>query len=269
MDNRIGQQLGNYRLLDLLGIGVLTKAYLGKHIHSDTLAAIKVLNTPLSEKSDIGVFQAEVRDAARLHHTNIISILDFGVENGTAFFVVTYVPRGTFSQNYPKGSRLAPITILPWIKQMCSALQYAHNHYIVHRDIRPENILLGENNEVLLDHFGSYLVPVLSRNQWTGAGPLVYLAPEQITGRVDLTSDQYALGVVIYEWLCGKPPYEGTQMEILTQLFSAQPPPPLCKTIPALSPAIEQVVVKALAKDPHQRFPGMLDFAQAFERACS
>jgi serine/threonine protein kinase len=269
MDNRIGQQLGNYRLLDLLGIGALTKVYLGKHIHIDILAAIKVLNTPLIEKSDIGVFQAEAHVAARLHHTNIVRILDFGVEDATAFFVATYVPHGTFPRNYPKGSRLLPITILPWVKQICSALQYAHNHHIVHRDIRPENILLGDNNEVLLDHFGSYLVPGLSENRWIDVGPLAYLAPEQIGGRVDLASDQYALGVVTYEWLCGKLPYEGTQMEILTQLLSDVPPPPLRKAIPTLSPAIEQVVLKALTKDPQQRFPSIQDFANAFERACS
>src|SRR5436309_1225449 len=113
MDDRIGQQLGNYRLVELLGIGPFTKVYLGKHILIDTLAAIKVSNTPFIEESAMARFQVEAHVVAKLHHPNILSILDFGVEDTTAFFVVTYAPRGTFPRNYPKGSCLSPITVLP------------------------------------------------------------------------------------------------------------------------------------------------------------
>lgn len=273
MDDRIGQQLGNYRLVELLGIGVLTKVYLGEHIHLNTLAAIKVLDASSLCKSDINFifrFKREVALLAQLVHPNIVRVLEFGVAEDTlAFMILTYAPYGTFPRKYPKGSCLSPVIILPYVKQLCSALQYAHNHGIVHREIRPEHILLGDNNEVLLDHFGSFLLKDIFSGERFSADIAAYQAPEQIRGLpVSGRSDQYALGVVIYEWLSGERPLKGTGFVEITKQRINTPPPALHEKLPTISPQLEQVVLKALAKDPQQRFPSIQDFANAFERAC-
>src|SRR5262249_33649778 len=151
-------------------------------------------------------FQREAEVIARLVHPNIIRVLDFGVEQGSvAFLVVTHAPRGTFPRSYPRGSHLSPLIILPYVKQLCSALQYAHDSGVAHRNVRPEHIFLGDDNEVLLDHFGSNWVDLLVPSPFWGGGSgadIAYQAPEQIQRLpVSVRSDQYALGVVIYEWL--------------------------------------------------------------------
>lgn len=269
MDNRIGQQLGNYRLVDLLGRGALTKVYLGEHVHLNTLAAIKVLDASSSDTNFIFWFKREAGVIAKLVHPNIIRVLEFDVVQGSiAFLVVTYAPRGTFPRNYPKGSRLSSTIILPYVKRLCSALQYAHNWGAVHGDIRSEHILLGDNDEVLLDHFGSQLLKKDLSAEARIADMNVYRAPEQLSYRISPASDQYALGVVVYEWLCGKPPFEGNTWEIIKKMCYKSPPP-LRETMPTIPLAIEQVVLKALAKDPQQRFSSIEGFANAFEHACS
>lgn len=267
MDDRIGQQLGNYRLVEFLGKGALTHVYLGEHIYLNTLAAIKVLDASSSDTNFIFWFKREAGALARLVHPNFIRIIEFDVEQGTlAFLVVTYASRGTFSRNYPKGSCLLPAIILPYIKQLCSALQYAHKQGISPGNIRPEHIYLGENEEILLD-IGSQLFKKASSAEARLADITVYQAPEHLSGRSSLASDQYALGVIVYEWLCGKPPFEGNPWEIVRQSLS-EPPPPLREILSTIPLAIEQVVLKALAKDPQQRFPSSEDFADAFEHAC-
>lgn len=275
MDDRIGQQLGNYRLISLLGMGALTKVYLGEHIYLNTLAAIKVSDALLDIRS-IFAFKREAGVLAQLVHPNIVRVLEFGVEqDSVAYLVVTYVPRGTFPRNYSNRSPLSPVVILPYVKQLCSALQYAHDKGVVHRDIRPEHILLGDDNEALLDHFGSNWINLLSEKgsmadilkEPSAANLFDYQAPEQLRGISSKASDQYALGVVIYEWLSGERPFKGTGPEIAMQQLNT-PPPALHEKLPAIAPQLEQVVLKALAKDPQQRFPSIQDFANAFERAC-
>src|SRR5579859_7368700 len=151
------QQLGNYRLIRLLSEGSYAGVYLGEHIHLNTLAAIKVLHTQLDSR-DLEEFRKEAQIVARLRHPNIVSIHDFDVKDGTPFLVMDYAPNGTLRQRHPKGSRISPTTILPYLQQIGEALQYAHDQHYIHRDIKPENMLLGEHNTVLLSDFGIALV---------------------------------------------------------------------------------------------------------------
>ncbi len=153
MTDRVGQQLGNYRLIRLLGHGGFADVYLGEHIHLNTLAAIKVLDTRLAG-NEITQFRNEARTIARLEHPHIVRVLDFGVEDHTPFLVMSYAPNGTLRQRHPKGTRLTPGEVLPYIKQAADALQYAHDEKLIHRDIKPENMLLDRNNEILLSDFG-------------------------------------------------------------------------------------------------------------------
>ncbi len=138
---RIGQQLGNYHLVRLLGRGSFADVYLGEHIHLKTEAAIKVLDMRLTN-DDMQDFLKEARTIARLKHPSIIRVLEFGVEDNTPFLVMDYAPNGTLRSHLPKGSRLLPEDIQPYIMQVASALQYAHDEKLIYRDIKPENMLL-------------------------------------------------------------------------------------------------------------------------------
>jgi len=268
MAERIGQQLGNYRLLRLLGHGGFADVYLGEHIYLKTEAAIKVLHTQLAPE-DIEKFRTEALTIAHLIHPHIIRVLDFDVENAMPFLVMDCAPNGSLRDRHPKGSRLPPAVFMPYVQQIASALQYAHDQKFIHRDVKPENMLLGRTNEVLLSDFGIALVAQNTLSQNTEdmvIGTMAYMAPEQIQGKPRPASDQYALAVVVYEWISGQKPFNGSYMEIVTQHLSA-PPPPLDEATLAIPHAVQQVLQKALAKDPHQRFARVQDFADELEQA--
>jgi serine/threonine protein kinase len=159
--------------------------------------------------------------------------------------------------------------IVSSVKQVAAALQYAHERKLIHRDVKPENMLIGRQEELVLSDFGlaafSHGSGSLSTKE--AIGTLAYMAPEQIEGHPREASDQYALGCVVYEWLCGSRPFEGSPTEVMVQQLS-MPPPPLRERVPRLSSEIEQVVRQALAKDPKQRFASVQAFALALEEAC-
>jgi eukaryotic-like serine/threonine-protein kinase len=264
----LGQQLGNYQLTRLLGRGGFADVYLGKHIHLDTFAAVKVLHTHLSEV-EVERFRNEARTIARLTHLNIVRVLDYGVQGTTPFLVMDYAPNGSLRQHHPKGLSVPLATIVHYVNQVAAALQYAHDENLVHRDVKPENILVGRRNEVLLSDFGIALVNQSSRYRsvMEMAGTIAYMAPEQIHAKPQPASDQYALGVIVYEWLSGEYPFHGSFFELASQHMLA-PPPPLYGSVHGVSPAIERVVLTALAKDPAQRFVNVQAFANAFKQAC-
>jgi eukaryotic-like serine/threonine-protein kinase len=263
---RIDQQLGNYRLVHLLGRGSFADVYLGEHIHLNTQAAIKVLDMRLTN-DDMEDFLKEARTIAHLKHPSIIQILEFGVENNTPFLVMDYAPNGTLRAHFPKGSRFLPEDIQPYVMQIASALQYAHDEKLIHRDIKPENMLLGMNDEVLLADFGIAIVAHSSRTQSLQgvAGTVAYMAPEQLRGMPVKASDQYALAAVIFEWLTGKALFQGSFVEVATQQMHS-PVPSLSKLIPAIPPVVEFAVLKALSKDPTGRFASVQEFANAFSQ---
>lgn len=263
----IGQTLGHYRLVHLLGSGGFADVYLGEHIHLRTQAAVKILHTRLAD-TDIEEFRREAQTVALLQHPSIVRVLDFGVEDTIPYLVMDYAPLGSLRSRYPKGTLVPVAEVTPILMQVASALQHAHNHRLIHRDIKPENMLLGRNNEVLLSDFGIALVTQSSHSQSTQniAGTIAYMAPEQIQAHPRPASDQYALGIVVYEWLAGERPFQGSYTEIAIK-HTMMPPPSLCAQIPYLPSAMEQVVMKALQKDPQQRFENVLMFAQAFAQA--
>jgi len=265
--DRVGQRLGNYQLVRLLGEGGFAEVYLGEHIHLGSHAAIKVLHSQLSS-GEREKFRLEARTLVHLVHPHIVRILDFGLEGKTPFLVMDYAPNGTLRQQHPKGSRLPLATIISYVRQVADALQFAHDQKLIHRDIKPENMLVGQRNEVLLSDFGIAIVAQSSRykNVQDMAGTIAYMAPEQIQAHPRPGSDQYALGVVVYEWLCGDRPFHGAFTEIAIK-HAVVPPPSLREKVPTLSPAVEEVVLRALAKDPKERFGSVLAFADALERA--
>lgn len=266
MADRTGRQLGNYRLVRLLGQGGFADVYLAEHIHLGTQAAIKVLSMRLTS-DNVEHFRTEARTIARLIHPHIVRVLDFGVEDGTPYLVMDYAPHGSLRQRHPKGSLLPLTTIVDYVKQAAEALQYAHEKKLIHRDIKPENLLVGENHQVLLSDFGIALVAQSTRYQNTQeiVGTAAYMAPEQLQGKPRRASDQYALGIIVYEWLSGERPFHGTFTELYSQHMFV-PPPPLHEKVPAISLDIEKVVLTALAKEPQHRFPSIKAFATALEQ---
>src|SRR5947209_361829 len=267
MADRSGERLGNYQLIRLLGKGGFAEVYQGEHVYLKTPAAIKVLHTQLTSE-DVAGFLNEARTIAHLVHPHIVRVTDFGIEGETPFLVMDYASNGTLRQRHPKGTQLPPSLIVAYVKQVGGALQYAHNEKLVHRDIKPENMLLGRQNELLLSDFGIALVTQSSRypSPQEIVGTAAYMSPEQIEGKPRPASDQYSLAVVVYEWLSGDRPFHGSFTELCTQhMFAA--PPPLQEKIPTISPEIERVVVRALAKDPHRRFMSIQAFADALEGA--
>jgi serine/threonine protein kinase len=268
MTDRVGQQLGNYRLTRLLGAGGFAEVYLGEHIYLNTTAAIKLLHTQLDDQFTADYFLNEARTIAQLVHPNIVRTLDFGIEGGiTPFLVMDYAPNGTLRARHPRNSRVPLPQVVTYVKEMASALQYAHDRKLVHRDVKPENMLVGRNNEILLSDFGIAVVAQTSRSQSEGdiAGTVAYMAPEQIQAHPRPASDQYSLATVAYEWLSGEVPFNGTWTEIVIKQTSAQPEP-LRKRV-QLSPQVDAVIMRALAKDPAQRFGSVREFAQALEEA--
>jgi serine/threonine protein kinase len=254
MTEQTGRQLGNYRLIDLVGQGGFADVYLGEHVYLNTQAAIKVLHTQLTQDMR-ELFLGEAQTIARLRYPHIVRVLDFGVENMIPFLVMEFAPNGTLRQLYPRGSRLSLHLIVSYIKQIAGALQYAHDQRLIHRDVKPENILFGYNKQLLLSDFGIATVAHTSRSLHTQdfSGTIAYMAPEQVQGKARPASDQYALAVITYEWLTGYCPFQGSFAEIASQHMFA-PIPPLHTLSQVLPPDVERVLRIALAKDTEARF---------------
>lgn len=261
----LGQQFGGYLLTRQLGAGGFSEVYLGEHVRSSAQVAVKILQGLLMGDS-IDVFLSQAKQLALLIHPNIVRVFEVGVERTIPFLVMDYAPNGTLRQRYHKGSQLPLSTIVHYINQIASALQYAHDRQCIHGDLKPENFLLGRHNEVLLGDFSFELDTSTDTDPLVAmAGTIPYMAPEQINGRRLRASDQYALGIIVYEWLCGKRPFSGSYSEVVTQHLVA--PPPILRDKVKVPLRVESVVLKALAKSPERRFTSVRDFALALERA--
>lgn len=267
MPDFIGRQMGNYLLKDILGQGAFATVYLGEHVRLHTYVAIKVLETRLLDEN-AEQFLAEAHIIAHLNHPHIVRVFDFNVENGTPYLVEDYAPKGTLRRLYPGGTRLPVDLAVNYTRQIADALQYAHDRKVIHRDVKPQNVLLGPHNNILLCDFGIATISESSRlaDMQDVAGTAPYMAPEQFRGQPRRASDQYALAIVVYEWLTGSYPFQGSFTEIASQhLFI--PPPPLGQRRPGISRSIEEVVQIALSKEPEQRFGSVHAFAHALEQA--
>ncbi len=267
MSDRVGQQFGKYQLLRLLGEGTTSHVYLGKQHGEGKEVAVKVLNTQVAPERAAALL-AEGQKMVQLNHPNIRRTLDLGVERQTPYLVLDYAPKDTLRKRHLSGEKLAPALILPYVRQIAEALHYAHRQRMIHADVRPENLLLGENNQILVNDFSfSFLLLAFNLKKSQLRSPVNYIAPEHYDGRPRAASDQYSLAVVIYEWLCGEQPFQGSEVQIASALVSSAPPP-LRQKNPAISEAIENVILTALSKDWRDRYASIQAFAKAFERAC-
>ena len=267
MANRIGQQFGSYRLARRLGGGGFAEVYLGQHVRVATQqAAIKILQlTNVDEQQ----FQQEAERTAVLHHPYIVQLYDFDIQEDIPFLVLQYAPNGSLARH--EGQRLPLDIIIQYINQIASALQYAHDRNIVHRDIKPDNVLVGSQGELLVSDFGIAVISKTGRtslqSNYNVGGTPFYMAPEMFRGKPEKASDQYALGVMVYEWLCGRRPFtEGNPIQLGYQ-HTHESAPLLRSLVPLISEYVEKVVITALAKEPQRRFASVRAFATALEQA--
>ena len=267
----VGKQLGDYRLLRLLIQHSIADVYVGEHVTRHNRVVLRLFHIALRGE-DHQDFLSEVQVLARLDHPHILRVLDVSVEDGIPFVVLDTTSFETLRQRHPHGTRLTPDMFTDYLKHVASALRYIHEQEIIHRNLRPESIVFDAENEIALSDF-SFAFPahhsiLVNTQELTEAvtEAVSYMAPEQIQGNPGPASDQYALGIVVYEWLCGKRPFYGSPAEIIEQQLSASPPP-LHEYVPDLAPALEAVVLRALAKAPEQRFASVEEFVLALGRA--
>lgn len=277
----IGQLIGNYRLIKPLGEGAYSWVYLAIHVFLNRQVAIKLLLPDLLNDKGKQNFLGEAQIIARLDdHANIVKIRDYDVPDGIPFIVMDYIAGSTLEEYLKENKCLDLKTVVPWVQRIASALQYAHNHIgidhsrgILHRDIKPANILLREEDgKVFVSDFGIALVlkkitGTLGENPRLTNGTYSYMAPECFDGNAYPASDQYSLAVVTYECLCGVLPFQGSMGEVERQHRELISPPSLCERRPDIPSAVEYVVLKALSKDPAQRYSSVQAFAQALEQA--
>jgi serine/threonine protein kinase len=267
LNTLVDQHWGSYRLVRLLGRGSFAEIYLGEHVDRGTQVAVKILHTSLSGEA-ARAFQREAQIIAGLTHPHIIRILDFAIQDDRPFLVLEYAPNGSLRQRHPRDTQVPLPVVVEYVSQIASALQYAHERKLIHRDVKPGNMLVGQNGNILLSDFGIATVAhsTASMNTQEAQGTLAYMAPEQIEGHPRPASDQYALGIVAYQWLTGRTPFRGTSSEIIAQHLGVSPRS-LREHAPQMSEDIERIIQRAMAKEPRARFSSVRAFANALQQA--
>jgi tRNA A-37 threonylcarbamoyl transferase component Bud32 len=272
-----GQTLGKYRVLEPLGSGGMARVYRGYHPQLDRFVAIKVLRSDLvDDESFLTRFRREAQAVAALRHPNIIQVHDFDVEDDIYFMVMELLDGDTLH------TRLNDYRVrdepMPWgemvriLLDVLDGLAFAHQEGMVHRDIKPANILLTRRGQAVLADFGIAQIVGGTRHTVSGAllGTLNYMAPEQgLEGVSDVRSDLYSLGVVFYEMLTRRPPFDAdTPLAIL--LKHVNDPLPLPRGLnPAIPAPLERIVLKALTKDRNGRFQSAAEMAEALKKAAA
>lgn len=277
-ENLVGQVLGQYELRELLGVGGMGAVYRAFQISLKREVAVKVLpSTLVNEPGYVERFNREAQTAALLEHPHIVSIFDYGTQQGTSYLVMRLLTGGTLAQRLnqrdDKGQMVLPslgeTAVL--VNQLGSALAYAHNQGVIHRDIKTSNVMFdNQGNGYLVDFGIAKLMGAQSGLTGTGMamGTPAYMPPEQWAGR-DLTpaADQYALAVLVYAMITGRVPFEAaTPYELLHKHLHEQPTPPHALRAD-LPQAVDLVLARALAKEPEERFPSVTAFAIAFDSA--
>ena len=268
-----GQMLGPYRIITQIGRGGMATVYKAYQPSVDRYVAIKVLPSQLAESREFATrFQQEARIIAKLEHPHILPVFDYGESEGVAYFVMRYMDAGTLKEKMIEGRPLPLQEIDRLFTQLAEALSYAHSHGIIHRDLKPANVLIDSHGNVFLTDFGiaKLLESASPRLTQTDAimGTPAYISPEQAQGQtVDPRSDIYSLGIILYEMVTGSVPFTAeTPLAVLFKHISDPLPPP-SQVKPDIRPAIEKVILKALAKDPRDRFASAAEFVTAWERA--
>jgi len=271
MFDLIGKTVGPYRIIEQIGTGGMATVYKAYQSNMDRYIAIKILPFHLSNDSEFTKrFQREARAIARLEHSHILPVYDYGESDGIPYIAMRYIKAGTLRDRMSKGS-LPLEEINRLISQVGSALDYAHRMGVIHRDIKPSNVLMDDQGDTYLSDFG--LARMMEPSQkltasGVGLGTPAYMSPEQGQGvKIDHRSDIYSLGIILYEMATGHVPYEAeTPMAVVLKHITDQLPLP--HTInPNVPEQVERVILKALAKDPANRYQTAGEMVQALNSA--
>jgi len=270
-DPLTGKQLGPYKIIRFVGRGGFAWVYEALHEPLGRRVALKVLLPNLAEDSEfVDRFLREARIAAKLEHPNIVTVYDVDQKDGYYYIAMTYVDGQSLHDLLSGGKTLNPQRALGIVSQVARALDYAHSQGVVHRDVKPSNILIDRNGNAYLTDFGIARASWSTRVTRTGMsiGTPEYMSPEQARGEeVDFRSDLYSLGVVLYEMICGQPPFQGENpLSVLHQIVYDMPPEPR-KLNPRIPPAIASVLLRGLEKKVDARFQSGAEMVSALSAA--
>jgi eukaryotic-like serine/threonine-protein kinase len=262
-----GTLVDHYEILHLLGHGGMNRVYLARDVSTQQEVVLKFPNEDLI--GNIAVFERYKREAEignRLHHPHVQQLLNCDEKHSDEYLVVEYI-KGQTLRAVLEEYAANPMPVAEAIRitlQICDALEYCHAHGIVHRDIKPENIMVQENGDIKIIDFGIALLEGARRVTWRGLsgtmGTPDYMSPEQIKGeRGTVSSDIYAVGVMLYEMLCGHTPFEGENIFAVMNQHVSQDPPSILLTNPKLSPELATVVMRTIRRDPDKRYKSVSD----------
>jgi serine/threonine protein kinase len=282
-----GLQLGHYRLLNLIGSGGMGEVYLAEDTRIRRQVAIKVVRSEVAPYPDANtiresarLFQREMRAITALDHPHILPLYDFGEETVNkailTYMVMPYRTEGSLAdwlQQRNSAEMLSPRDVAHFIGQAADALQHAHDHQLIHQDVKPSNFLIRNRAtnpnypDLLLADFGiaKFTTATATASQSIRGTP-AFMSPEQWDGHPVAATDQYALAVMAFQLLTGRPPFQGSPGQVMRQHFIAQPQLPSTLN-PRIPPALDTVILRALEKQPEDRFPSIMAFAQAFQQA--
>src|SRR5256714_5836886 len=262
-----GAQVDHYEIIRMLGHGGMNRVYLARDVSNQQEVVLKFPNDALL--GNIAVFERYTREAEignRLHHPYVQHLLNTGEKRSQEYLVVEYIKgqnlRSVLEEHAPNplpAAEAVRITL-----QICDAMVYCHEQGVFHRDMKPENVMLQEDGNIKIIDFGIALLEGARRVTWRGLSGTVgtpdYMSPEQLKGeRGTAGSDIYAVGVMLYEMLCGHTPFEGENVFAIMNLHVSQDPPSILEAKPTLSPALATVVMRAIRRDPEKRYKHIED----------
>ncbi len=267
-EDLVGQQLGPYTIEAVIGSGGMSVVYRARNPQRNRVALKVLFPPPDTAAETLTRFEREAHTAARLNHPNLVPVLDAGQAEGRAYLAMAFIEGHTLSDRLGQEGHLDEATAADIAWQIADALYYAHGQGVVHRDIKPSNILLTAEGRAMLTDFGVAQAldnPALTRTGYTVGTP-AYMSPEQAAGdkTVDGRSDLYSLGVVLYQMLTSRLPFQGGTPHVLHAHVYKTPPPP--STMAPVSPGMERIILRALAKEPDQRFQTGAALAHALDR---
>ncbi len=268
-DTLLGQQIDEYRITDYLGRGGMARVYRGLDISLGRPVAIKVIDTPYRTDDDYQArFKQEARAVAQLEHPHIVRLYSFREAEGLLYMAMQYIEGETLAAYLHQHKPLPPERVLAFCRDIGAALDYAHSKGVIHRDVKPGNVMLDGRGRAIVMDFGLALLTDLgSRGEVFGSPD--YISPEQAISSAHVVpqSDLYALGVMLYEMLSGVLPFTGGEPLDITMMHLSEAPRPPHLVNPDISEAVSAVILKALAKEPGKRYQTGTELTQALQQA--
>jgi serine/threonine protein kinase len=262
------EQIAGYRLLERLGEGAMGSVYKARQLSLDRDVAIKVLSPALSQdEAYVERFLREAKAVARLNHTNIISGIDVGDAGGIKYLVMEYADGTTVAALLRRGGAMDEERALLIAQQMARALDHAHRAGLVHRDVKPDNVIVTREGVAKLCDLGLARLDTAGGEIRARMGTPAYISPEQARGDpdVDARADLYSLGASLFHMLTGREPFEGASASAVLARHLTEPPPSVRTILPEVAPATDALVQRLMAKDPGERFQSAAEVLGALE----